>query len=395
VNKEIPILIIDDEEIVRSMLATFIGTKYPCRTAASAQEALQIISTSPVNLVLSDIHLGIDSGIELCKTIREISPDTAVVMMSGMVDIEYAIQAMQHGAFDFITKPFDLSEFMLLIERALRYQALVAAKRNYAQSLEATVRERTAELRGLNENLNQMLETLYANYRATLRALAKALEARHCERLGHSDRVVAYSLRLAREMGMTQNELIGLEQGALLHDIGKISIRDSILLKTGPLTEQEREEMRQHIAFGLQIISRLNFLSGARPVVSQHHEKFDGSGYPGRLRGEMIHINARIFAVADAFDAITSDRTYRAAASYVTARAEIIANSGSHFDPKVVEAFLRIPESEFAEIGRIAQSEDYLEQIIDKREIRTFIVSMKQHAGTTGPLKLPLHNAHR
>src|SRR6185503_9023285 len=178
-----------------------------------------------------------------------------------------------------------------------------------------------------------MLEALYQNYRATLRALAGALEARDVETAGHSDRVVAYSLRLGRELGLSHKDLIALEQGALLHDIGKIGVRDSILLKTGALTEQERDEMREHINHGLRIINGIDFLKGAAPVVGEHHEKYDGTGYPLGLRAEMIHINARIFAVADAFDAITSDRPYRRSASYADARVEIAGNSAKHFDP--------------------------------------------------------------
>src|SRR5205814_10311048 len=159
-------------------------------------------------------------------------------------------------------------------DRALRYQALVAATRNYEQSLEETVRLRTNELRGLNENLNQTLEALYQNYRATLRALARALEARDFETAGHSDRVVAYSLRLGRELGLTNTELIALEQGALLHDIGKIGVRDSSLLKPGPLTDNEWVEMREHINHGLRIINGIDFLRGAASVVGQHHQKY-------------------------------------------------------------------------------------------------------------------------
>jgi putative two-component system response regulator len=295
---------------------------------------------------------------------------------------------MRHGAFDYVVKPFDLSHVLMSVERALRYQALIAAKRHYEQSLEETVRLRTAELRSLNENLNQMLEALYQNYRATLRALAGALEARDFETAGHSDRVVAYSLRLGRELGLGHKELIALEQGALLHDIGKIGVRDSILLKSGKLTEGEWVEMREHINYGLRIISGIDFLSGAAPVVGEHHEKYDGTGYPSRLQGDMIHLNARIFAVADAFDAITSDRPYRKSASYADARTELVANSGKHFDPSVVNAFLKVPEIEWAEIRKIAESQDYIEHIIDRREIRSFIVSIKRHTGFTGPLRL-------
>jgi HD-GYP domain-containing protein (c-di-GMP phosphodiesterase class II) len=182
--------------------------------------------------------------------------------------------------------------------------------------------------------------------------------------------------------------LIALEQGALLHDIGKIGVRDSILLKRGPLTPDEWVEMREHINHGLRIISGIDFLRGAISVVAQHHEKYDGSGYPASLRGEEIHINARIFAVADAFDTITSNRPYRAAASYEEARYEIIRHSGRHFDPVVVQAFLDVSESEWADIRSIAESKGYIDHMIDKLEIRSFIISLKRGGAKTGPLNI-------
>jgi response regulator RpfG family c-di-GMP phosphodiesterase len=387
-NKEVSILIIDDEEPIRRLLALYLSDEYTCVTASGADEANVLLAGSSFNLVMTDITMPGTSGIELCENINQAHPDTVVIMVSGMTDINYAVEAMRHGAFDYVVKPFDLSHVLMSVERALRYQALIAAKRHYEQSLEETVRLRTAELRSLNENLNQMLEALYQNYRATLRALAGALEARDYETAGHSDRVVAYSLRLGRELGLGHKELIALEQGALLHDIGKIGVRDSILLKSGKLTEGEWVEMREHINYGLRIINGIDFLSGAAPVVGEHHEKYDGTGYPSRLQGDMIHLNARIFAVADAFDAITSDRPYRKSASYADARTELVANSGRHFDPSVVNAFLKVPEIEWAEIRKIAESQDYIEHIIDRREIRSFIVSIKRHSGFTGPLRL-------
>ncbi|MCI0489720.1 MAG: response regulator [Blastocatellia bacterium] len=387
-NQETSILIVDDEEAIHKLLATYLSNDHACVTANNADEATRLLSAGSFNLVLTDITMPGASGLELCQYIQKACPDTVVIVVSGMTDIQYAVEAMRQGAFDYLIKPFDLAQVNMAIDRALRYQALIAAKRHYEQSLEETVMARTRELRALNENLNQTLEALYTNYRATLRALAGALEARDVETSGHSDRVVAYCLRLGRELGISHNDLIGLEQGALLHDIGKIGVPDSILLKCGPLTDEEWREMRRHIEHGLSIIDGIDFLSGARPVVGQHHEKYNGSGYPRGLRGEAIHINARIFAVADAYDAITSDRPYRAAQAYVQARDEIVANAGSHFDPKVVKAFLKVPESEWAEIRRTAESKDYIEQIIEKRELRSFIVSLKRHSGTTGPLSL-------
>lgn len=386
-KKDITILIVDDEEPIRRLLAMYLSEEYTCVAVGSADEAKTMLSGGAFNLVMTDITMPGASGIELCQYIQKNYPDTVVVMVSGMTDIHYAIEAMRHGAFDYVTKPFDLSQVLMAVDRALRFQFLAQAKRHYEASLEETVRQRTNELRGLNENLNQMLEVLYQNYRATLRALAGALEARDVETAGHSDRVVAYSLRLGRELGLTHMELIALEQGALLHDIGKIGVPDSILLKRGALTDQEWIHMREHISHGLRIINGIDFLRGAASVVGQHHEKYDGSGYPMKLRGEAIHINARIFAVADAFDAITSDRPYRAAASYMEARAEIIKHVGRHFDPMVVKAFMSISEAEWADIRSTANSQDYIERIIDKREIRSFIVTLKR-TGKTGPLNL-------
>ncbi len=387
-NKDITILIVDDEEPIRRLLSMYLSKQYTCITAQSAEEATEMIGAGSFNLVMSDIRMPGASGLELCQLVHKMCPETVILMVSGMTDIQYAIDSMRQGAFDYVTKPFDLAQVMIAVERALRYQALIIAKQHYEQSLEETVRVRTNELRAMNDNLNIMLEVLYTNYRATLRALAGALEARDVETRGHSNRVVAYSLRIAKEMGLTHNELISIEQGALLHDIGKIGVKDSILLKRGPLTSAEWEEMREHIQHGLRIIDGIDFLSGARPVVGQHHEKYDGSGYPNGLRGNAIHIQARIFAVADAFDAITSDRPYRASQPYANARDEIVANSGVHFDPHVVKAFLNISEAEWTEIRKAADEDDFFEMFIDKREIRSFIVSLKRHTGTTGPLNL-------
>lgn len=389
ITKDVSILIVDDEEPIRRLLSMCLGPSYSCVTAGSAEEATLLLEQDKFNLVITDIRMPGSSGLELCQLVQKSSPETVVIMVSGMTDIQFAVQSMREGAFDYITKPFDLDQVLIVVERALRYQALVEAKQRYEQSLEESVRDRTSELRSLNLDLNSMLETLYTNYRATLRSLAKALEARDVETRGHSDRVVAYCLRLGREFGLNHNELIALEQGALLHDIGKIGIRDSILLKEGPLSEAEWTEMRKHVGRGLDIIDGIDFLSGARAIVGEHHEKYDGSGYPHGVRGEKIHVNARIFSVADTFDAITSDRPYRNRQSYAAARAEIMAHIGKQFDPRVVNAFLRIPEDEWSEIRGAAGSQDYIEKIIDKREIRSFIVSLKRHTGQTAPLILP------
>lgn len=371
------ILIVDDEKAVRDLLTLELDTEYTCTSATSAREAMKLLASDSFELVLSDIAMPGGSGLELCEFVRRSYPNTVVVMVSGLNDIQDAIEAMRQGAFDYVVKPFELFQMFVVVERALRHQALMKFKQHHEQLLEETVRTRTDELHRLNVTLNEMLDLLYSNYRATLRGLARALEARDVETRGHSDRVVAYCLRLGKELGLTQNELICLEQGALLHDIGKIGVPDAILLNPGPLTKDQWLEMKAHINHGLAIIDSIDFLSGAAPVIGQHHEKFDGSGYPAGLCGKSIHVNARIFAVADALDAITSDRPYRASQSYPQARAEIVASIDCHFDPEVVSAFLSISDDEWAEIRSTARSSDYFERALDTNEIRSFMSSLK------------------
>lgn len=381
------ILIVDDDKATRNRLTDCLDESYWCVTAASAEEATSLLATCTFNLVLSDITMRGKSGLDLCSHVQESFPQTVVVMISAMTGIDYAVEAMRHGAFDYITKPFDLLQVRLSVDRAVLYQQAVADKQRYEQILEERVRIRTEELKSANDDLNFMLDTLYNNYRATLRGLAGTLEARDIETRGHSDRVVAYSTRLGRQLGLTSNELIALEQGALLHDIGKVGVPDAVLLKPGSLTTEEWVKMREHVKHGLRIIEGVEFLAGARWVLGQHHEKYDGSGYPNRLRGDAIHIHARIFAVADAYDAIRSDRPYRAGQSHEIACEEITAHSGTHFDPRVVNAFMSISKEEWAEIRRRAQSESGVKGLIDKREIGSFILSLKSSKGVNGKLK--------
>jgi len=348
------ILIIDDEPNVLSVLYTVLCSRYDCKTATSALEALGYLREESYDLVLSDIMMPGMTGLELLSEINRLNRHTVVVLISGNLNIQSAIEAMRRGAYDYVTKPFDLTDVEAAVERALRHHRLLKSNYLYEQRLQELVHQRTNELTAANISLNQTLEKLFMNYRATLRALATALEARDVETKGHSDRVVAFSLELGGKLGLSQSELIALEQGALLHDIGKIGVRDSILLKRGPLTAEEWVEMREHINHGLRIISGIEFLKGAAPVVGQHHEKYNGSGYPHGLSGEQIHINARIFAVADAVDAITSDRPYHQARSFEDAVDELLRCAGTHFDPEIVKVFLSMPLTAWRELRKRA-----------------------------------------
>jgi response regulator RpfG family c-di-GMP phosphodiesterase len=339
------VLIVDDEEDIRDVLSELLSSFYECVCVSSAEEALAALRVKQFDLVVSDIMMGCMSGIEMIPHVRRLAPDAVVIMISGVQTVESAIGALRAGAFDYIMKPFDIQHVEAVVRRALEHYKLRVAKRRYETYLEEMVARRTAEL-------DRALSSLEDAYRTTLRALTAALETRDAETHGHSERVVNFSLRLGRELGLDAERMRSLEFGSLLHDIGKIGVPDAILRKPAQLTDAEWEKMREHPLHGQRILRGIEFLEGAARVVAEHHEKWDGSGYPKGLRGEDIDLNARIFAVADAFDAMVSDRVYRRGRSYEEAAAELEAFSGRQFDPNVVAAFHRVPREEWDEIRR-------------------------------------------
>jgi cyclic di-GMP phosphodiesterase len=337
------LLIVDDEAAVRGVLHDLLEPSYDCTEASSAEEALSLLRVNPYNLVISDITMAGMSGLQMIPYIKAISPDSVIVMVSGVQTIESAINALRLGAFDYLMKPFDLRQVEAAIQRAHEHHELIVAKQQYEHHLAELVDQRTAEL-------DEALASLENAYRSTLQALTAALETRDAETHGHSERVVTFSLRLGEEYGLNAEEMKALEFGSLLHDIGKIGVPDAILRKPGKLTDEEWERMREHPLQGQQILRGIKFLEGAGKVVAQHHEKWDGSGYPLGLKAEEIDICARIFAVADAFDAITSDRVYRKAQLYEAAARELDDWADRQFDPKVVEAFHRVPKEDWEEL---------------------------------------------
>jgi putative two-component system response regulator len=337
------ILIVDDEPEITAILSDLFSGQHYCMTAGSAEEALERLLASEYELVISDITMPGMSGLDMIPQVRSMAPNTVVVMISGMQTVESAIGALRLGAFDYVMKPFDLRQVEAVVKRALEHQELIVAKERYEGHLEELVEQRTAEL-------DDALNSLEDAYRSTLKALTAALETRDLETHGHSERVVTYSLRLGREYGLDSQRIKALEFGSLLHDIGKIGVPDSILRKPAKLTDQEWVRMREHPAHGQQILRGIHFLEGAARVVAQHHEKWDGSGYPLGLHGEDIDLCARIFSVADAFDAMTSDRVYRKGKSYEAAAQELDEWAGTQFDPKVVEAFHRVPKRDWEEL---------------------------------------------
>lgn len=338
------ILVVDDEHPVRSMIAATLERQgHGVHLASSTREAAQALEHHSFDLVLTDIVMQDGNGLALLERIRGQHPSVPVVMVSAIHDVSVAIDAMRRGACDFILKPFEREHLVATVARALEYRQELEENQNYQLSLEQVVQART-------ELLQQAMEDLEHSYDITLEALGDALDLKDSETEGHSKRVTAYTIALARAMGIKPAEIKVIARGAFLHDIGKMAIPDEILRKPGALTRDEQEIMREHCTRGYHIVRKIPFLSEAAEIVFAHQERFDGSGYPSGLRSGQIPVGARIFAVADALDAITSDRPYRKARSFDVAREEILRCSGAQFDPAVVEVFLKIPNELWHEL---------------------------------------------
>src|SRR5215831_3789176 len=278
------------------------------------------------------------SGPDLAKQALELLDDLSVIIMSDHQEIKVPVEAIRAGTTDYLVKPFDVEDLQCCVARALGKK------------------ETIFERRRRRDQINQ--------WDAAARAFSLSLNARDKETEGHAERVVLYSERLGIELGLSREDLVSLQLGARLHDIGKIGVPDSVLRKPFPLTDEEKGIMSLHPARGEEMVRMMMLPEAAAQIVGQHHEKWDGSGYPNKLQGEEIHIGARVFAVVDAFDAITSNRVYRAAQSYEAALAEISAYRGTQFDPDVVDAFLRIDKADWLAIKRRFPCEPMLETAV-------------------------------
>lgn len=334
------ILVVDDEPYVRTVIAAMLErSHYRPVLASNGLEAVEHLQNDPpYDLVLSDIMMtGLD-GMGLLDRLREMQPETPMVMVTAIHDVGVAISAMRKGAYDYLLKPFEKEQLLSTVRRALDYRRLVQQNSMYQSNLEQLVAARTDMLR-------QAMSDLERSYDITLEALGDALDLKDAETEGHSKRVTGYTVALARAMGLSASDIRTIARGAFLHDIGKMAIPDAILLKPGKLGPDEQLIMRDHCARGYQILSKIPYLREAAEIVYSHQEHFDGSGYPRGLKGQQIPLGARIFSVADTLDAITSDRPYRKASSFTAARDEIQRCAGTQFDPKVVEVYFNLPDS--------------------------------------------------
>lgn len=340
------VLAVDDEPAACKLLSLILAApSFQCTTASTGEEALVALQREHFDAVISDLHMPGISGMELLTEVRRRHPHIAFLVTTGVDDVDVGVQAMRCGADDYLVKPLRDTAVLASLERALHKRQLEEEVEHYRQHLEEMVAERTGQLQSA-------LEQVQRSYEDTLQALGAAIDLRDNETAGHSQRVCRYSLEIARAMGWPEKQLQSLARGAYLHDIGKLGIPDGILLKPGPLTEEERKLMQQHVQIGFDVVKDIPFLADTAEIIRMHHEQYGGGGYPRGLKGEEILPGARIFAVADTLDAITSDRPYRRASSFESARETIRRLSGSQFDPQVVDAFLKISEDIWPTIAR-------------------------------------------
>jgi putative nucleotidyltransferase with HDIG domain len=338
------ILVVDDEEAIREVVSTMLESRgYHCTTLSNGRAAQEFVRKQTPDLVLSDMIMPEMDGVQLLDWLRGYDSEIPVIMVTAIHDISTALQAIRRGAYDYILKPFEKDQLFHAVGRAWQHRQLVTENKNYQLNLQQEVERKTAEL-------TNALDLLTQSYDDTLEALGSALDLKDAETEGHSQRVTAYTISIAKNVPVPLPYLLVLARAAFLHDIGKMAIPDKILRKPGPLDDAEKKTMRDHCEIGYKMLTRIPFLREAAEIVLAHQEFFDGTGYPRNLRGEQIPLGSRIFSIADALDAMLSDRPYRKALPMSHAREEIRRCAGTQFDPKIVEVFLSIPENHWIEL---------------------------------------------
>jgi response regulator RpfG family c-di-GMP phosphodiesterase len=338
------VLVVDDDPAVRMF---FLEVLKPITArvaeAGDAASALESIESGDFDIIICDVWMPGATGLDLLSMARQTRWDVGFILVTGEIHVDTVIAALRMQVSDFLLKPVPPDEVTRSVTQTFERLEEMRQARAYRGSLETSIQRRTGELKAT-------LAELESNYQMTLEALVAALDAREHETFAHSLRVRAYTRYLARRAAYPPALMPSLEQGALLHDIGKIAVADAILLKPTKLTPEEWVEMRKHPAAGDEILKRVPFLRPASAVVRHHHERFDGTGYPDGLRGAQIPLGARLFALADTLDAMTSDRAYRRGPGYEAARGEIERHSGKQFDPQIVELFLKVPPATWTEV---------------------------------------------
>lgn len=330
------VLVVDDEVSIRGAIGKFLTARgYEVALAEHGAGALDALQRERFDALLCDVRMPGMSGTDVVPRALELRPDLAVLMLTAVNDAPTATEALANGAMDYLMKPVELDDLAQAVERALRKRDLEIQQRNVERMIREEVALRTEELRREQALLADVSISI-------VRSLVNAQEAKDPFLRGHSQRVAAMGAAIGSAMGLPDDAVEDLRLSGQLHDIGKIGIPESLLHKSGPLTEDEYERVKEHVRIGMDILSPLAPLARVLPAIQDHHERWDGSGYPRRLAGEQISVGGRILAAVDAFDALTSRRAYREPMS-PHETIELLANSaGAHLDPAVVDALRRM-----------------------------------------------------
>jgi response regulator RpfG family c-di-GMP phosphodiesterase len=337
------ILVVDDEDFIREIICRKLGgSGFECDSAPSAEDALAKIAQNDYDCVLSDIHMPGMSGVDLLRQIKIQNQDLAVILVTGAPDIDAALEAMRLGAYDHLSKPLNLAALEMTVDRALEKKRLVEENREYQHNLESMVKERTKQLSAANEDLHRL-------FTGSIKALAQALEAKDEYTQGHSARVAEESVNIARYLSLSDTEVQRMWLAGYLHDIGKIGIKETVLNKPGKLDEEEWDLVQQHPVVAGRILGPIPELSDVIDMIVHHHERYDGTGYPDGLEGSSIPLGARILAVADTYDALTSRRPYRDPLALEEAYRILEEAAGTYLDPVIATAFLNLKRGVKAE----------------------------------------------
>ena len=330
--RALKVLVVDDEAIIRNMLQRGLNLAgYSTHTAQDGESALTLIEREEFDVIISDIRMSGRDGIWLLEHSKAICPDTAVIMLTGTADLDMAVSCLKKGAFDYILKPANADHVIIAVERAYDWRKLVLEHKDYQRNLEQKVAEKTRELSEM--------------FLGSIMALSRSLDAKDPYTYGHSERVASLSLLIYRNLPVTSNEEDALRLAGMFHDLGKISVSDTILQKKEKLSPEEWENIQKHTIVSERILSEFIRDESITKAVRHHHERYDGKGYPDGLIGEDIPFLARIIAVADTYDALTSRRPYRGAFSPDAALKELISVKGTQLDPEVLEIFLKAMET--------------------------------------------------
>lgn len=338
------IVVVDDDALILQALTRILQNEG--YTVVAHTDPNKAAEERDFSVAISDYMMPNLNGIELLNLYKQHVPDAVRLMLTAAADFKVAMDAVNRGeVYRLLSKPWQLAELTAVVRQAVEHFGLKKENLRLQQEL--------AERNNLLEGMNISLEgKVIERTNGLLDGMVRALDYRDTETQWHSRRVSLFSRRLAEKVGIGGLELEEIEQGALLHDIGKIGVRDSILLKPGPLTPEEWVEMKLHPEIGFRMLSNIPYLRAASMIVWQHQERWDGGGYPGKLGSEKIVIGARIFSIADTLDAITSDRPYRKGRPLEVARAEIARVGGTQLDPNLVKAFLEVPPEEWEGIRK-------------------------------------------